>query len=83
MEKICSLSEIFFFYYEKVTADGVDTYHIVKTAGRYRECKRTQGVSTTDLVGRFDYLIIDLIILFNWNDLECYWLQRRIMNLMI
>ncbi|CAF4435156.1 unnamed protein product, partial [Adineta steineri] len=34
-----------------VTADGVDTYHIVKAAGRYRECKRTQGVSTTDLVG--------------------------------
>ena len=36
-----------------MTADGVDTYHIVKAAGRYRECKRTQGVSTTDLVGRF------------------------------
>jgi ethanolamine-phosphate cytidylyltransferase len=35
-----------------VTADGVDTYHIVKAAGRYKECKRTQGVSTTDLVGR-------------------------------
>lgn len=34
------------------TADGVDTYHIVKAAGRYKECQRTQGVSTTDLVGR-------------------------------
>ena len=34
------------------TADGVDTYHIVKSAGRYKECQRTQGVSTTDLVGR-------------------------------
>jgi len=34
------------------TADGQDTYGIVKKAGRYRECKRTQGVSTTDLVGR-------------------------------
>jgi ethanolamine-phosphate cytidylyltransferase len=34
------------------TADGTDTYEIVKKAGRYRECKRTQGVSTTDLVGR-------------------------------
>ena len=33
-------------------ADGTDCYHIVKSAGRYRECKRTQGVSTTDLVGR-------------------------------
>uniref|UniRef100_A0A4W3JXS2 ethanolamine-phosphate cytidylyltransferase n=1 Tax=Callorhinchus milii TaxID=7868 RepID=A0A4W3JXS2_CALMI len=35
-----------------LTADGKDTYEEVKTAGRYRECKRTQGVSTTDLVGR-------------------------------
>lgn len=35
-----------------MTAEGVDTYHIVKTADRYKECKRTRGVSTTDLVGR-------------------------------
>ncbi|XP_042307452.1 ethanolamine-phosphate cytidylyltransferase isoform X3 [Sceloporus undulatus] len=35
-----------------LTADGKDTYEEVKNAGRYRECKRTQGVSTTDLVGR-------------------------------
>ncbi|KAB7502928.1 Ethanolamine-phosphate cytidylyltransferase [Armadillidium nasatum] len=35
-----------------MTADGVDTYHIVKKANRYKECKRTEGVSTTDLVGR-------------------------------
>jgi ethanolamine-phosphate cytidylyltransferase len=34
------------------TADGVDTYHLVKSAGRYKECKRTVGISTTDLVGR-------------------------------
>lgn len=34
------------------TADGTDTYHLVKTAGRYKEVKRTQGISTTDLVGR-------------------------------
>ena len=38
--------------FSQVTVDGVDTYHLVKTAGRYRECKRTQGVSTTDIVGR-------------------------------
>lgn len=31
---------------------GTDTYHIVKAEGRYKECQRTQGVSTTDLVGR-------------------------------
>lgn len=35
-----------------LTVDGKDTYAEVKQAGRYRECKRTQGVSTTDLVGR-------------------------------
>lgn len=35
-----------------LTVDGKDTYQEVKTAGRYRECQRTQGVSTTDLVGR-------------------------------
>jgi len=34
------------------TPDGQDTYHIVKNAGRYKECKRTEGVSTTNLVGR-------------------------------
>ncbi|KAK6187180.1 hypothetical protein SNE40_005261 [Patella caerulea] len=34
------------------TAEGQDTYHLVKAANRYKECKRTQGVSTTDLVGR-------------------------------
>ncbi|CDS08409.1 hypothetical protein LRAMOSA09772 [Lichtheimia ramosa] len=33
-------------------ADGTDCYQAVKDAGLYRECKRTQGVSTTELVGR-------------------------------
>lgn len=33
-------------------ADGNDTYQAIKDAGRYLEVKRTQGVSTTDLVGR-------------------------------
>ena len=35
-----------------LTAEGTDTYGEVKQAGRYRECKRTAGISTTDLVGR-------------------------------
>lgn len=35
-----------------MTADGTDTYHLVKNAGRYKECLRTAGVSTTDIVGR-------------------------------
>ncbi|VDN57725.1 unnamed protein product [Dracunculus medinensis] len=35
-----------------VTIDGIDTYEEVKNCGRYRECRRTAGISTTDLVGR-------------------------------
>ncbi|KAK7590837.1 hypothetical protein V9T40_002450 [Parthenolecanium corni] len=35
-----------------IGADGVDTYHLVKACGRYKEIPRTAGVSTTDLVGR-------------------------------
>jgi len=42
-----------------MTADGTDTYHIVKTEGRYKECQRTQGVSTTNLVGRMLLLSMD------------------------
>ncbi|XP_022245772.1 ethanolamine-phosphate cytidylyltransferase-like isoform X2 [Limulus polyphemus] len=33
-------------------ASGQDTYRYVKEAKRYKECSRTAGVSTTDLVGR-------------------------------
>lgn len=33
-------------------ADGTDCYQAVKDAGLYKECKRTNGVSTTELVGR-------------------------------
>uniref|UniRef100_A0A1I7ZFC4 ethanolamine-phosphate cytidylyltransferase n=2 Tax=Steinernema glaseri TaxID=37863 RepID=A0A1I7ZFC4_9BILA len=32
-----------------LTAEGVDTYAEVKHAGRYKECERTAGISTTDL----------------------------------
>jgi ethanolamine-phosphate cytidylyltransferase len=34
------------------TADGVDCYHFVKEADRYKEVSRTAGISTTDLIGR-------------------------------
>ncbi|KAF9919931.1 Ethanolamine-phosphate cytidylyltransferase, partial [Linnemannia zychae] len=33
-------------------ADGTDSYRLVKAQGRYLECQRTKGVSTTDLVNR-------------------------------
>jgi len=35
-----------------LSADGKDTYHLVKETGRYKEVPRTQGVSTTEIVGR-------------------------------
>ncbi|XP_078483354.1 ethanolamine-phosphate cytidylyltransferase isoform X6 [Ciona intestinalis] len=35
-----------------ILADGSDAYKTIKDAGRYREVQRTQGVSTTDVVGR-------------------------------
>ena len=39
---------------DDITTDvnGVDSYRFVKAAGRYKECKRTEGISTTNLVGR-------------------------------
>ena len=39
---------------DDITTDehGNDSYQRVKDSGRYREVKRTQSVSTTDLVGR-------------------------------
>lgn len=39
---------------DDITTDehGNDTYQAIKDAGKYKECKRTSGVSTTDLVGR-------------------------------
>ncbi|VAI30183.1 unnamed protein product [Triticum turgidum subsp. durum] len=32
--------------------DGTDAYALAKNAGRYKQIKRTEGVSTTDIVGR-------------------------------
>lgn len=33
-------------------ADGTDAYALAKQAGRYKQIKRTEGVSSTDIVGR-------------------------------
>jgi len=35
-----------------IGADGADVYQAVKDAGRYRTIHRTEGISTTELVGR-------------------------------
>mmetsp|Transcript_37372 Transcript_37372/g.33504 ORF Transcript_37372/g.33504 Transcript_37372/m.33504 type:complete len:230 (-) Transcript_37372:398-1087(-) len=35
-----------------LSADGTDSYSIIRKAGRMKTFKRTQGISTTDIVGR-------------------------------
>jgi ethanolamine-phosphate cytidylyltransferase len=35
-----------------VLPDGTDAYALAKKAGRYKQIKRTEGVSSTDIVGK-------------------------------
>ena len=35
-----------------ILPDGSDAYALAKAAGRYKQIKRTEGVSSTDIVGR-------------------------------
>ena len=37
--------------------DGTDAYALAKRAGRYKQIKRTEGVSSTDIVGTMILLI--------------------------
>lgn len=53
------------------TSTGIDTYHLVKAAGKYREISRTQGISTTDLVGRYNVIIIINAIHYVSMVIEC------------
>jgi ethanolamine-phosphate cytidylyltransferase len=55
--------------------DGTDAYALAKKAGRYKQIKRTEGVSTTDIVGNssalvflFSFLFVKLC--FTNNDIE-------------
>lgn len=53
--------------------DGSDAYGHAKAAGRYKQIKRTEGVSSTDIVGEFttshailpDFNSVGTIISFN------------------
>lgn len=38
-----------------VLPDGTDAYALAKKAGRYKQIKRTEGVSTTDIVGQSSF----------------------------
>ncbi|XVE98866.1 hypothetical protein REPUB_Repub03eG0145700 [Reevesia pubescens] len=40
--------------------DGTDAYALAKKAGRYKQIKRTEGVSSTDIVGRILSFVKDI-----------------------
>lgn len=41
-----------------ILPDGTDAYALAKKVGRYKQIKRTEGVSSTDIVGSYlQYLI--------------------------
>ncbi|GJM88139.1 hypothetical protein PR202_ga04166 [Eleusine coracana subsp. coracana] len=41
--------------------DGTDAYALAKKAGRYKQIKRTEGVSTTDIVGTNSALVFPFL----------------------
>lgn len=63
-----------------LTSEGKDTYAEVKTAGRYKECKRTPGISTTvrKFLAFFLFLLIIVLIFRIWLDACCSWQNRII-----
>ena len=47
-----------------ILADGRDSFHEVKEAGMFKLIKRTDGVSTTDLLGIFSFLFFSFLFSF-------------------
>ena len=57
--------------------DGTDAYALAKKAGRYKQIKRTEGVSTTDIVGTssalvFFFSVFYVKLCFANNDIEVW-----------
>lgn len=51
--------------------DGTDAYALAKKVGRYKQIKRTEGVSSTDIVGTIIilcYVMEFILINVNWSD---------------
>ncbi|KAI9107952.1 hypothetical protein K1719_020825 [Acacia pycnantha] len=48
-----------------VLPDGTDAYVLAKKAGRYKQIKRTEGVSSTDIVGRMLLCVRERIVQFS------------------
>lgn len=57
--------------------DGTDAYALAKKAGRYKQIKRTEGVSSTDIVGTvfLIFYVFKFVTTFTWycwkNPLSC------------
>ena len=47
--------------------DGTDAYALAKKAGRYKQIKRTEGVSSTDIVGSHPALALAFLSMFILN----------------
>ena len=45
--------------------DGTDAYALAKKVGRYKQIKRTEGVSSTDIVGKCFFYFLSFIELIN------------------
>lgn len=45
--------------------DGTDAYALAKKVGRYKQIKRTEGVSSTDIVGKYFFYFSSFIELIN------------------
>jgi len=54
--------------------DGTDAYALAKKAGRYKQIKRTEGVSSTDIVGTITSLDQSLKLLDNSQKID--WLEK-------
>lgn len=55
-----------------VLPDGTDAYALAKKAGRYKQIKRTEGVSSTDIVGMFSFYPSHSVrSIFIWYCISC------------
>lgn len=54
--------------------DGTDAYALAKKAGRYKQIKRTEGVSSTDIVGTIYYVPLHFFSVKLWRG-QCYLLN--------
>ncbi|GLT41682.1 hypothetical protein SLA2020_157260 [Shorea laevis] len=62
-----------------VLPDGTDAYELAKKAGRYKQIKRTEGVSSTDIVGRMLLCVRERLVndMHNHSSLQRQFSQGR------